>query len=127
MPERRTWNHFTDQEVEGLQHDFIEKLDIARKIAGIPFVIKSGFRTLEKNQSLRGAVADSAHTKGLAVDLRVYSSEEAGIICDALADAGILRRGIYISKSTMQPVHVHCDVDPDKQPERCIYVRFEEN
>jgi hypothetical protein len=128
------WEFFTDREVEGLQHDFIAKLVDARRrtIAldpwkkGIPFIITSGYRSPEKNQSILGtdAVPDSAHLKGLAVDLLCKTSEEAGIICDALAAAGILRRGIYVN-SQWQPVHVHCDVDPEKKPERCIYIRKE--
>lgn len=126
MPPNQRWTYFTDQEVIGLDHEFVAKLDLARKIAGIPFVITSGFRTHQANQSLIGAVPDSAHTKGLAVDLRVRTSEEAGIICDALASAGIYRRGIYVNTDS-QPVHVHCDVDPEKQPARCIYVREEQN
>lgn len=107
------WKYFKPEEVEGLDDEFVAKLDQARHIAGIPFVITSGFRTPEKNQSIIGAVPNSAHLKGLAVDLRVENTHEVALICDAAKAVGITRRGIYFDKS-LKPVHIHLDVDPDK-------------
>jgi len=114
--EDKRWNYFTDAEVEGLNEEFVAKLDRARHIAGIPFTITSGFRTPEKNQSIVGSVQDSAHLKGLAVDLRVQSSHEVSLICDAAKAVGITRRIVYVD-TDFQPVHVHIDVDPDKVSE----------
>lgn len=107
------WTYFSDEEVKGLNEDFVAKLDMARKIAGIPFVITSGLRTSEKNQSVIGSVPDSAHLKGLAVDLRVSSSQEVAKILDAASAVGIVRRGVYVN-SSFQPIHVHLDDDPEK-------------
>lgn len=121
----RMAKHFTDDEVRGLDHGFIEKLDKAREIAGIPFVITSGLRTPEKNQSVIGAVPDSAHLKGLAVDLRVTSSRDAALIIDAAKAAGISRRGVYVD-SCWNPRHIHLDVDPDKI-ENVLFVKPEQN
>ncbi len=124
MPPTYKW--FKPEEVEGLNEEFVAKLDQARQLAGIPFRITSGLRTPEKNQSVVGSVPDSAHLKGLAVDLRVDSSEEAALICDAAKAVGIYRRGIYIDK-TFQPIHVHIDVDPEKEPQQCIFIKQEAN
>ena len=107
------WPNFTDQEVQGLEPTFVDKLQKARTIAGIPFSISSGYRSPEKNQSVIGAVPDSSHLKGLAVDLRVSSSHEVALIVDACKQAGIDRRGIYVD-SSFSPIHVHVDADAEK-------------
>lgn len=107
------YKYFSSEEVEGLNAEFVAKLDMARQAAGIPFVITSGLRTPEKNQSVIGAVPDSAHLKGLAVDMRVQNSHEVSLIIDAAKLVGITRRGIYVNKE-FQPIHVHLDVDPEK-------------
>jgi len=117
--------YFSDDEVRGLDHGFIQKLDKAREIAGIPFIITSGLRSPEKNQSVIGSVPDSAHLKGLAVDLRVTSSRDAALIVDAAKAAGIDRRGIYVD-SYWNPRHIHLDVDPDKINE-VLFVKLEQN
>lgn len=122
QPDTR-WTYFTDTEVEGLNEEFVAKLDMARKIAGIPFVITSGLRTPEKNQSVIGAVPDSAHLKGLAVDLRVENSHEVALIMDAAKAAGIMRRGIYVNKA-FEPIHVHLDIDAEKVDE-VIFIKQE--
>lgn len=116
MPPNQRWNFFTEQEVEGLNEEFVAKLDMARKIAGIPFIITSGFRSPEKNKSIIGSVPDSAHLKGLAVDLRVENAHEVSLIFDAAKEVGITRRIVYVDEK-FQPVHVHLDVDPDKVAE----------
>ena len=107
------YKYFTHEEVEGLNEEFVAKLDQARHIAGFPFIITSGLRTPEKNQSVIGAVPDSAHLKGLAVDLKVENSHEVSLIVDAVKSVGITRRGIYVDSENF-PTHVHIDVDPDK-------------
>lgn len=119
------WVHFTDSEVRGLKDEFVAKLDKARGLAGIPFTITSGFRTPETNQSIVGAVPDSSHLKGLAVDLRCRSSTEAALIVDSAKAAGIDRRGIYVD-SYWNPRHIHVDVDPEKVSP-VIFVKLEQN
>lgn len=119
------WKYFTDQEVIGLDPTFVEKLEKARELAGIPFIISSGYRSPEKNQSVIGAVPDSSHTKGLAVDLRVRTSRETALIIDAAKSAGIDRRGIYVD-SYWNPRHVHIDVDPEKVTE-VLFIKLEQN
>lgn len=111
MPPEYKW--FSPEEVEGLDANFVAKLDLARQAAGIPFLITSGFRSPETNQSTPGAVSDSAHLKGLAVDLRVTNDHEVALIFDAAKAVGITRRLVYVDQD-FNPVHVHIDVDPDK-------------
>jgi uncharacterized protein YcbK (DUF882 family) len=119
------WVYFQDSEVEGLKDEFIVKLDKARGIAGIPFIITSGFRSIQKNESVVGAVPDSSHTKGLAVDLRVRTSREAALIIDSAKEAGIDRRGIYVD-SYWNPRHIHLDCDPDKIAD-VLFIKQEQN
>src|SRR6267142_626505 len=121
MPPTYKW--FRAEEVEGLDEEFVAKLDQARNLAGFPFVITSGFRTLTQNESLVGAVPDSAHLKGLAVDLAVSNDHEVSLIVDAAKTVGITRRGIYVN-SAGTPTHVHLDVDPEKVTE-VIWIKRE--
>src|ERR1051326_5720735 len=109
------FKYFTPEEVVGLDQEFVAKLDQARNIAGFPFIIASGFRTPEKNQSIIGAVPDSSHLKGLAVDLGVENDHEVYLIIWSGTQVGITRFGIYINSDGV-PTHVHLDVDPDKVP-----------
>ncbi len=117
------WRYFKPEEVEGLDEEFVAKLDQVRHIIGFPLVITSGRRTPEKNQSIVGAVADSAHLTGLAVDVSVNSARQVSLICDAAKAVGITRRGIYVDK-TFKPIHLHLDVDITK-PQDVIFVKQE--
>lgn len=112
---------FTVKELHGLKDDFIQKLVAARQKTieldpekrGIPFRISSGYRTPDENKSIIGGIPNSAHLKGLAVDLRVYSSREAKVIVEAAFLAGITRVGYYVDIYD-QPIHLHLDIDPEK-------------
>lgn len=125
--------YFKPEEVEGLNEQFVAKLDaatartidISLEKQRIPFVITSGLRTPEANQSLGGAVSDSAHLTGHAVDLAVATSHDVWIIVAALRDAGINRIGVYVNKE-WQPTHIHCDDDPDKVPQ-VLFIKGEQN
>ena len=92
--------------------DFLELLDEARDYAGIPFVITSGFRTVDYNRELIeqgfSASRNSSHLIGLAADIRVRNSSERWIILDALLEVGITRIGIGNG-------FIHADADPLKE------------
>lgn len=96
---------------------FVETLDEARSVAGIPFRITSGFRTVEWNKHLleQGLPAsrNSSHLLGLAADIAVKDSRSRFLIIDALLEVGITRIGVADS-------FVHCDVDPFK-PQNVIW------
>lgn len=99
----KRWRYFTDEEVKGLDTECVAKLDWARGRAGVPFIITSGFRSPEDNERVMG-VEGSAHTKGLAVDLRVQDSHTRYRIIQALILSGFNRIGIYTN-------HIHADTD----------------
>lgn len=100
------WTHFSEEEVAGLDEDFIELLDRARSISGVPYLINSGFRTSQKN-ALIGGVKDSSHVKGLAVDLKAKDSYARHQILKGLFSVGFVRFVIY-------PNHIHVDNDISK-------------
>jgi len=100
------FKYFKDSEIIGLDLGLVKMLDKAREYAGIPFMITSGFRTLEHNAEVRG-VPNSAHTKGLAVDLRVRNSNERFKILKALFYCGFTRIGDEID-------HIHVDIDKER-------------
>lgn len=87
---------------------FLDKLEYARKLANIPFVITSSARCVKHNKEV-GGVETSAHTKGLAVDIAFKDSHQCFVIIDSLLRAGFKRIGINFAKS-----FIHCDVDTSK-------------
>ena len=88
--------------------EFLQKIDEARHIANIPFVINSGFRTLEYHKDLgrRGypTAVKSAHLKGCAADISCTRSTDRWKIINALLSVGFTRIGI--AKTF---IHVDCD------------------
>ena len=97
-----------------MDKQFIEQLQKAREIAGIPFVINSGYRTREYNKFI-GGVPNSAHTKGKAADIAIKNDRERYIVLNALILAGFKRIGIY-------KTFIHCDND-DSLPMRVIWYK----
>ena len=91
---------------------FLQMLDDARGIAGIPFNITSGYRTKEYNKDLlkRGykASKNSSHLIGKAVDISVQSGNQRYIILNALIQAGFRRLGVA-------KTFIHCDSDSIEQ------------
>jgi uncharacterized protein YcbK (DUF882 family) len=85
--------------------DFLAMIDNARDIAGIPFKINSGMRTLAHNRSL-GSKDTSSHIKGCAADIHCNNSLDRSKIVAALIQAGFRRCGIGETF-----VHVDCDND----------------
>lgn len=119
------YRYFKPEEIAGLDEEFVAKLDQARYLAGFPFIITSGLRTPETNQSLIGAAPESSHLKGFAVDIHVGNSHEVFLLVHAARVVGITRIGVYVDKE-FNPVHVHLDVDPDKVPE-VLFIKQEMN
>lgn len=101
MPKR--WQYFTDEEVKGLDIELVSLLDLARDRAKVPFILTSGFRTPEANWAA-GGKDNSAHLRGLAVDIRCGDSYERFQIIRALYFVGFRRIGDYED-------HVHADID----------------
>ena len=97
---------------------FLKKIDKARDIAGVSFIITSGFRTPQHNESLKeqGYMASfkSSHLKGVAVDIACTNSADREKIIKGLILAGFTRIGI---SSTF----IHCDTDTDKKDAIWLY------
>ena len=94
--------YFTDEEVKGLDLELCAMLDRARGLAGVPFIITSGLRTQEHNDSIPGSVKDSSHITGNGVDLFCNDNEKRFAMMRGLIMAGFTRIGVYKN-------HLHCD------------------
>ncbi len=92
-----------------MNQEFLLRLDNARKRAGVPFVINSAYRCEAHNKAVVG-VKDSAHTKGLAVDILAPTPRIRFRILKALLNEGFERVGIY-------PTFIHVDADWQKDAE----------
>lgn len=79
--------------LQDMKQTTMSKLDTAREIAGIPFVLNSAFRSSAWDKS-KGRSGTGAHTTGNAVDIRCTSDRNRFLIIDALIKAGFNRIGI---------------------------------
>lgn len=79
--------------LQDMQQTTMSKMDTAREIAGIPFVITSAFRSSAWDRA-KGRSGTGAHTLGRAIDIRCHSSANRFKIVDALLKAGFRRIGI---------------------------------
>ncbi len=91
---------------EMMEPAVIEALENARDLAGFPFVVTSGVRTIAHNRAVGGSTK-SSHLLGLAVDLRVDNSQRRYLMVEALLDAGFNRLGIAEG-------FIHADMDENK-------------
>lgn len=110
------YNEFDSPDIphSGVNMDskFLDMLDDARSIAGIPFKINSGYRSEQHNEKVGGKLKTpsskgSSHMYGLAADISVKNSLDRFTIIDALIESGFNRIGIANS-------FIHVDCDPDK-------------
>jgi zinc D-Ala-D-Ala carboxypeptidase len=111
LQEIKLVNYFKESEfacrccgVAKMQQSTIDKLIKAREIAGIPFVINSGYRCEAHNASV-GGKSEGAHTSGYAVDIKATDSRSRFLILDAVLKAGFNRIGIA-------KTFIHIDNDP---------------
>lgn len=101
-------SEFDSPDVKGsganMQDSTLKLLDKARELAGIPFVINSGFRTPKRNREVGGA-ANSPHLRGFAADITCVSRANFERVAMALIMAGFRRIGVHHS-------FIHADNDP---------------
>jgi zinc D-Ala-D-Ala carboxypeptidase len=102
-----------------MEEEFLERLDLARDIAGFPFIINSGFRSIAHNKALKEkgykVAKNSSHLLGWAADLHCGSGKRRFLMIEALLDAGFTRLGIS-GKGNF----IHVDCDPEK-PQMTIW------
>lgn len=96
-----------------IKYELVVALELARKKAGIPFVVTSGCRNPEYNAKI-GGKSNSAHLAGYAADISCIASHERFIMVRALLEAGFVR--IEIGSNW-----IHADVDPTK-PQEVIFL-----
>lgn len=102
--------------LQDMRQDFINRLDTARDVAGIPFVINSAYRSRAYELS-KGRSGNSAHIKGCAVDIRCNTSANAFRIVYAAFRVGFTRIGIG-------KTFIHLDSDPTL-PQNVIWNYYE--
>jgi hypothetical protein len=97
-----TAKHFVEKEFENcspacslqdMRQETIDRLDAARDIAGMPFVLNSAYRSSAWDKA-KGRSGTGAHTLGCAVDIRCASSAARWKVVNALIAAGFKRIGI---------------------------------
>ena len=90
-------SEFDSPDLDGSGHrmdkSFLDRLQAARKLAGIPFKITSGYRTKEHNKKVGGSIS-SSHLKGVAADIYCENSGQRFLIVKCLLNAGFKRIGI---------------------------------
>lgn len=98
--------------------EFLKKIDKAREISGVPYIITSGFRTPQHNETLKKqgykASPNSSHLKGVAADISCLDSGTRQKIVNGLIKAGFTRIGI-------SDTFIHCDCDSDKHDAIWLY------
>lgn len=104
-PSSPKYEFFSPKEVEKfkLVPQLWEALDKARKIANTPFIISSGYRTIEENKKA-GGKPNSAHLRGLAVDINCDNFNR-GAILNGLLNCGT---PLFIEDAVK---HIHADID----------------
>jgi len=86
---------------------FIYMLTNARHLAGVPFIITSGFRCFNHNKLIKGSET-SSHLKGDAADIACDNGIDRSKIVNGLIKSGFKRIGIYKN-------FIHADFDQAKQ------------
>ncbi|TAN40782.1 MAG: peptidase M15 [Nitrospirae bacterium] len=107
--------YFTDEEFAckcgcgkaDVSSDLVNRLDQLREDIGRPITIASGFRC-DKHNASEGGVSGSAHTLGLAVDIKISSGQER---FEVLAK---VLRGFLFKRIGVAKTFIHVDIDESK-------------
>ncbi len=90
---------------ENMDKNFLDALDEARGVAGIPFIINSAYRSPDHPLSIKNPT--SSHIKGLAVDIACTNSIDRFKLEGILREVGFTRIG-------MGSTFIHVDIDKEK-------------
>lgn len=94
----------------------VSKLNEARHLAQVPFNITSAYRCAAHNERV-GGKPNSAHLRGLAVDISFKDNTHAFAILQALINVGFVRIG-YNQK------HSFFHVDADKSLPQKVFFNY---
>ncbi len=100
-----------DHDEHIIDENLVLKLDFARMMAKIPFIVTSGYRCPQHNAEV-GGVPKSSHMIGKAADIRAITSKERYKILSCLLLTGFRRVGIG-------KAFIHVDIDDDKTLDVC--------
>lgn len=114
--------YFSDEEFKcqcgcgmDVSEDLKDLAENAREIAGVPFVITSGARCVTHNKNVNGN-PKSAHTLGLAMDIKYSNSYQCFKIIESLIKVGINRIGLNQKKQ-----FIHADIAKDGYPQDVFF------
>ena len=79
--------------LQDMDQEFMNKLDKARELAGIPFIVNSAYRTVEHEKKMKRD-GKSAHTQKCAVDIKSLNGSSHWKIINAALKAGFNRIGV---------------------------------
>jgi len=105
-------NYFTPEEfqkcnppckITDMNEDFLLLLDKIRAEYGKPITINCAYRSPEYDKK-QGRSGNSAHTRGLAVDIKCISSSNRAKLLHTIINNGVNRIGI-------SPNFIHIDID----------------
>lgn len=96
-----------------IDSDFLEMLDRARRISGVPYRINSGYRCDKHSLSVKNPT--SSHIKGIAADIKFDNGHNLATILSGLGGAGFERFGIDFKNKF---IHTDCD---DLKTSPCIW------
>lgn len=99
--------------IDQMYEKMMRKLDSARELAGIPFVLTSAFRSVAHDKA-KGRSGNSSHTRGLAVDVAAITGHQKFKIVEAALRVGFTRIGIHAK-------FIHLDID-DSLPNPTIWL-----
>ena len=121
LMKRNNMKHFTISEFDSpdepgsgskMDPDFLELLDMARELSGVPYKINSGYRTKKHNQDINGSQT-SSHLKGLAVDIACKNSRNRYDIIYGLLG--------YFTRIGIAETFIHVDNDYSKPDAIWLY------
>lgn len=75
-----------------MQEDFLKKLDNMRARCTFPFIVTSGYRCPDHNESISSTGRTGPHTTGRAVDIHLFGEKAYAVL--RLASEGRLFSGI---------------------------------
>ena len=78
---------------DAISSELVDRLTVARMLAGVPFRITSGCRCTGHNDAV-GGVVRSPHLRGLAADIAAPDSVMYAAILGAVFDADFMRIGL---------------------------------